>query len=375
MLRRLDALIFRELFGPWVFGVVMYTLLIVAATFLGRISDYLSQGLNPMTVLLFLGLNLPGVMVKTFAMAMLLAGLLAFGRLSSDSEIIAVRAAGVSLFRIMVPVAIFALAVAVAAFAINEIWVPRASMETLRLQSKIERNLKGNLQRVVGYPLEERGKLRGILTARDLNLETRTLREATIQLFNADGRVEQYLTAVAMQIEPQLIAKGQGWRIVGGATITSRDGSKYIQVDGDVWPSDFPRPNVSAEALLTDKVSNLDVFSMSEIKREIEKEKAAENPRRDKIANYEFGYWNKIGLPLAAVIFGLLGAPLGIQNRRTGTASGFAISVGISFLYIMLANTLNTFAMNGAIPAFVASFTPLVIGLIVSCIIIWRRNS
>jgi lipopolysaccharide export system permease protein len=375
MLRRLDALIFRELFGPWVFGVVMYTLLIVAATFLGRISDYLSQGLNPMTVLLFLGLNLPGVMVKTFAMAMLLAGLLAFGRLSSDSEIIAVRAAGVSLFRIMVPVAIFALAVAVAAFAINEIWVPRASMETLRLQSKIERNLKGNLQRVVGYPLEERGKLRGILTARDLNLETRTLREATIQLFNTDGRVEQYLTATSMQIEPNLIAKGQGWRIVGGATITSRDGSKFVQVDGDVWPSDFPRPNVSAEALLTDKVSNLDVFSMSEIKREIEKEKAAENPRRDKIANYEFGYWNKIGLPLAAVIFGLLGAPLGIQNRRTGTASGFAISVGISFLYIMLANTLNTFAMNGAIPAFVASFTPLVIGLIVSCIIIWRRNS
>jgi lipopolysaccharide export system permease protein len=375
MLRRLDALIFRELFGPWVFGVVMYTLLIVAATFLGRISDYLSQGLNPMTVLLFLGLNLPGVMVKTFAMAMLLAGLLAFGRLSSDSEIIAVRAAGVSLFRIMVPVAIFALAVAVAAFAINEIWVPRASMETLRLQSKIERNLKGNLQRVVGYPLEERGKLRGILTARDLNLETRTLREATIQLFNTDGRVEQYLTATSMQIEPNLISKGQGWRIVGGATITSRDGSKFVQVDGDVWPSDFPRPNVSAEALLTDKVSNLDVFSMSEIKREIEKEKAAENPRRDKIANYEFGYWNKIGLPLAAVIFGLLGAPLGIQNRRTGTASGFAISVGISFLYIMLANTLNTFAMNGAIPAFVASFTPLVIGLIVSCIIIWRRNS
>lgn len=375
MLRRLDALIFRELFGPWVFGVVMYTLLIVAATFLGRISDYLSQGLNPMTVLLFLGLNLPGVMVKTFAMAMLLAGLLAFGRLSSDSEIIAVRAAGVSLFRIMVPVAIFALVVAVAAFAINEIWVPRASMETLRLQSKIERNLKGNLQRVVGYPLEERGKLRGILTARDLNLETRTLREATIQLFNTDGRVEQYLTATSMQIEPNLISKGQGWRIVGGATITSRDGSKFVQVDGDVWPSDFPRPNVSAEALLTDKVSNLDVFSMSEIKREIEKEKAAENPRRDKIANYEFGYWNKIGLPLAAVIFGLLGAPLGIQNRRTGTASGFAISVGISFLYIMLANTLNTFAMNGAIPAFVASFTPLVIGLIVSCIIIWRRNS
>jgi lipopolysaccharide export LptBFGC system permease protein LptF len=248
-------------------------------------------------------------------------------------------------------------------------------METLRLQSKIERNLKGNLQRVVGYPLEERGKLRGILTARDLNLETRTLREATIQLFNTDGRVEQYLTATSMQIEPNLISKGQGWRIVGGATITSRDGSKFVQVDGDVWPSDFPRPNVSAEALLTDKVSNLDVFSMSEIKREIEKEKAAENPRRDKIANYEFGYWNKIGLPLAAVIFGLLGAPLGIQNRRTGTASGFAISVGISFLYIMLANTLNTFAMNGAIPAFVASFTPLVIGLIVSCIIIWRRNS
>jgi lipopolysaccharide export system permease protein len=127
--------------------------------------------------------------------------------------------------------------------------------------------------------------------------------------------------------------------------------------------------------ILTDKVSNLDVFSMSQIQNEIEKEKRKPKPRKDKIGNYEYGYWNKIALPLAALIYGLLGAPLGIRNARTGTATGFALSVAIIFAYVTIGNTLNVYAMAGKIPAFVASFTPLVIGLIFSGVIMWRRNA
>jgi lipopolysaccharide export system permease protein len=70
----------------------------------------------------------------------------------------------------------------------------------------------------------------------------------------------------------------------------------------------------------------------------------------------------------------LLGAPLGIRNVRTGAATGFALSIAIIFGYILLANVMSVWAQGGAIPAYVASFTPLVIGLVAAGVIIWRRN-
>ena len=60
-------------------------------------------------------------------MAMLLAGLLAYGRLSGDSEIVALRAAGASIARIVAPAGLMAILVAVVAFAVDETMVPWAA--------------------------------------------------------------------------------------------------------------------------------------------------------------------------------------------------------------------------------------------------------
>ena len=103
---------------------------------------------------------------------------------------------------------------------------------------------------------------------------------------------------------------------------------------------------------------------------------AAQDPTFEagKYVNLQFWLYNKFALPLAAIVFGLLGAPLGIRNARTGTAAGFAIGVAIIFGYFMLVNILNNFAMGGAMPAWAASFAPLVIGLGFAVFIMWRRN-
>ncbi len=112
-MKRLDALITKELMGPWVFGVAIFTVLILAGTYLFRITDYFVKGVGFFTVAELTTLLLPGIMAKTFPMAVLLATLLSFGRLSSDSEIVAIKACGTSLMRVMYPVGMFGLIVAV----------------------------------------------------------------------------------------------------------------------------------------------------------------------------------------------------------------------------------------------------------------------
>ncbi len=365
----------KELIGPWVFGVAMFTVLIMAASYLFKASDFLVNGISGLTVLQFILLNLPAVMVKTFAMAVLLASLLAFGRLSSDSEIVAIRAAGVSVYRIMLPVAMFSFVMAIIAFGINETIVPAASMQTYRMESEIAKGLKGKVDRVMGYPIEDKGVLKAVVNAKSISIETRTMDEALVASIGKDGKFEYYMRATQLEFDPMRVKDGTGWRIRGGATLTSVDGSNVVHITDDAWPGNIPSLNASPLDILTDKVNNLDVFSMSQILREIDKERAKAQPRKEKIANYQFGYWNKIALPLAALIYGLLGAPLGIRNARTGTATGFALAVAIIFAYVTISNTLNVYAMGGAIPAYVASFAPLIIGLICSGVIMWRRNA
>ena len=62
-------------------------------------------------------------------------------------------------------------------------------------------------------------------------------------------------------------------------------------------------------------------------------------------------------------------------DEGTGTAAGFALAVGIIFGYMMLSQFMNVWAQGGFIPAYAASFAPVVLGFIASWIIMWRRNA
>lgn len=378
-MKRLDKLILKEIIGPWLFGVALFGSLLFAGTYLGRVADYVAKGVPGSMIGQFAILILPAILVQTFAMSMLLASLLSFGRLSSDSEIVAVRAAGVSLFRIIAPVSGFALTVALVSFVTNETIVPAAAKRSTSLLSEIARTLDSTNFRATSYPIREDGKLKGMVVAKDFVPSLGELRGATVIAYDKDGKPAGYLYANNLQFDPELFESGSGWRIRGGAVMLKADGSERIEILDEAWPQGFLQPNFSADALLNKALDKFETLSMRELKEVIEREKSADPDARTlkvkDLRNYEYGYWNKIALPLAALIFGTLGAALGIRNHRTGTAAGFALAVGIIFGYFTIANFMNVWALNGAIPPYVASFSPVAIGFIASVIIIWRRNA
>src|SRR6266436_5889513 len=77
--------------------------------------------------------GLPMLMTQTLPMSVLLGSLLAFGRLSGDSEHVALYAGGISFYRVVRPVAWIGLAVSIIAFAWDEIVVPPSAREFFKL--------------------------------------------------------------------------------------------------------------------------------------------------------------------------------------------------------------------------------------------------
>lgn len=368
-MKRVDRLISSELVGPWFFGVAIFTVLIMAGTYLFRITDYIVSGISPFVVLELTGLLLPGIMAKTFPMALLLATLLAFGRLSGESEIVALKAAGVALGRMMAPVAIFGLLVALLAFGFNELIVPNAALRATQLQAEIASRLQDVRAKPTFYAQTEAGRVVALISAADFDLVRRTLRRANVVTFDRNG--EPLFIVLADEL---FYTDENNWRMRGMVRVLAADGQFGITIPDGAWPKQIRPFEFKPEDILAQNLRDLDSFSMREIRAQIET--ASRNPTFDRgqLANLEFGYWNKIALPLAAIVFGLLGAPLGIRNHRTSAAAGFWQSVIIIFGYMILTNLMATAAIRGTIAPYYASFTPTALGLLGALILMHVKN-
>lgn len=368
-MKRVDRLILGEMFSPWAFGVAIFTVLILAGSLLFEMTRYLSQGISPLVMGQLLALLMPGVLAKTFPMAVLLATLLAFGRLSGDSEIVALKAGGISVPRMMAPVAVFGFIVFLTAFFFNETLVPGASLRAMQIRVAIDDEIRGRSDRPTFYPIFEDGRLATMVVAQDFNIAQQTLRNATVVAMDEQSRPSFYLFTPEMRFTDEY-----QWRIKGPAKLIPVGSGITVTLTGDLFPPEVPSPDVTPETLIAQMLRDNDALSMRQIAAQIETLRENPKSRLSQVANLEFGFWNKVAVPLAALVFGLVGAPLGIRSHRAGTSTGFWMSVLIIFGYMLLANMMAIYAQGGQVPPFVASFLPIGVGLGAAIVLIRHRN-
>lgn len=374
-MKRLDRLVFREMLGPWFFGVAIFSSLIFASLLLMKITDWIVQGVSAGFIFNIVVLLLPGILVKTFSMAMLLAALLAFGRLSNDSEIVAVRAAGASLFQVMRPVVILSFLVALLSFAVNEIVVPAASYQATALQSRLTKNIGRTDAKPVHIVIPQKDGSVAYVGALDFDIGSQTLQTVHVVTYQKNEETSELDWTYVMQANELRYEGENAWTVRGGYQLLSADGKDVISSKGNLWPSQISPPKFTPQNLLAGIANDLDAFSITQIAQEIRQMKAQPTPDWRQIRNLEFGFYNKIALPLSVVIFALLGAPLGIRNHRAGVATGFALSIALSFAYLMIVNFMAVYSRAGHIPPYVASFAPVALGLIAACVTIYKKNA
>lgn len=366
-MRVIDRLILQELIGPFAFGVLLFTVLFFAGGSLFQLTEYVVRGASLWTVGRMVLLSLPQIMVKTFPMAMLLSSLLSFGRLSSESEIVALYAAGYSLWRIVTPVLAMGAVVSLSAMAFNELVVPPATAEMWRLRTAVLRQIGERAQPVTQTVMRE-GKVETVITAQGgVDLQAGILYDVTAVQF---ARASQ-------SWHPVLIIYARRAKWLGGREWDLYDGY-WMTGDGRIR-AEFTRTTTrvlrggirkSLREIETDLVPDPDSRSFRQTLERIRRyQRAGEDTRQMQVELY-----NKISLPLASLIFGCVGAPLGIRRQRSTAAAGFALSIVIIFLYWAMAQYLFILGRGGSVPPLVASFLPDALGAVAGIVILWRRS-
>ncbi len=127
VVNRLDRYVISETLGPLALGFSIYTF-IMLVRFLFRSADMIiRRGLAASEVGRLVLYTLPNIVVLTIPMALLFAILIAIGRLASDSELVAMRACGISLFTLYRPILLLSAVLASANVYVSAYMLPRAN--------------------------------------------------------------------------------------------------------------------------------------------------------------------------------------------------------------------------------------------------------
>ena len=370
----MDRYIAWELILPFLFGVGAFSSLGVSVGALFDLIRRVTESGLPMSIAakVFL-LKFPEFVSYSFPMATLLANLMAYSRLSSDSELTALKACGVSVYRMIVPALLLCVAVTGLTFMFNELIVPSANYQaTLTLEKALneekpsfqENNVLYQEFKKVDQPNGDSiDQLSRLFYAK--RFDGRQMQGLTVLDFSQEGLSQIVSSKTAVWNPSQNI-----WDFFDGTIyVVSADGSFRNIVTFKNQQLQLPREPLD----LASKRRDYDEMNIAQSKEYLALLEKGGN--EDKIQKLKVRIQQKYALPFVCLSFGLVGAALGTKlNRRTGRATGFAISIIIIFAYYLLAFISSAIAQRGIIPPFVGAWLPNFFGLAAAAILLTRSS-
>ncbi len=361
-IRILDRYIFREVVLTFVFGICAFSAVFIGSGTLFRIAQYITDyGASLASVIKIFVYGLPGIIIWTFPMSMLLAVLLTFGRLSSSSEITAMKSCGIGFSRIAAPAILLGCIVSIGAVIFNEAVVPWANTSYNNvLNYEIRGNLEMKSQEHLVFKEIHDGQIRKLVYARDYVADTETMHGVSLQEYNKDGQVQHVENAEYAQWRNNV------WTLYNGMIYDVEDDERMhtMRFESQSLPiSASPRQIVRAQ-------KRPDEMTMRELKEQI---KIMQN-QFAKTSELETELYQRITVPMASLIFALIGVPLGLQPTRNSSSMGFAMSVIIIFLYYAMMTMANALGRGDIITPMFAVWIPNIVGLVAG-IFLMRRAS
>jgi len=362
---RIDRYIFREVGTPALLGVFLFLTVLLVNSFF-KLAELAVQHSVPLPIILRLLLYLlPTLLTMTIPMAVLLGVLVGLSSLSARSELVALKACGVSDLRLLGPVILVGLMGAAASAWLYLVLVPLWNQAHVDLRLEIART--ADITSVVKPRVFYEGLPGLVLYADDVSADGRTLHHLFLyREASPPQRPEEevYLAPKA------LLDKGADGKIRielhdGTQHRMGEDPSAYETVRFQKYLLTQDPARKAAHAGLVRSSKGPRQMNLRELHRALDlaDEHRSEVVRERRRRLFQVEIQKRFALPLAAVVFALLAFPLGGSIKRGGRASGFAISLGIILAYWVIISYGEDRAIQGGISPWLGVWLPNVIFL------------
>jgi LPS export ABC transporter permease LptF/LPS export ABC transporter permease LptG len=333
--RLIDRYIVREMLAPSAIGLLVFTFVLLIDQIPRLLAVLVARSADVTTILrVFLNL-LPSILAVTIPMAFLLGVLLAFGRMASDSEIVALRAVGVSPLRLLAPVMMLAAAMTALTFYINAVALPRAnqahreivfSLVVTKARTDVKARtftdslLPGRMMLYVQDIEPDTGRWKNLLIH-----DTRDVRETKLILAKTGELVVDRERQIAR------IELGPGRQ----HSFFPADPREYNRTAFASMGWDLPVDEFfpDRKKLLLSKGDR--EMTLPELGDRIAEMRAQHQPRVE-WGRFSVEWHKKFAIPAACLVFGLLGLALSLGSKKEARSSAFALSIAVIFVYYVL---------------------------------------
>ena len=428
-MRLISRYFIREMIMPFFFSLLMITFLLFINFLLRAIDRFLGKGLDVLTILEYLFLNLAWIIALSVPMAVLLSTLMTFGRLSEDNEINAMRASGISFLSIIRAPIIFGITVATLLVIFNNFILPDMNFHARLLSGDIYRKRPGMniepgvfLDNLPDYSMIVGGKNGELMS--DVRIFSKGQQESQTSIHSKTGNLSTLSDAFLLtlfdgeihEIEnkdyanyrriifethkiiipaddillnrrdssnrtdremtvPMIMDKVNSYEKKLRVVRTRLKGAFYRTLGDSLLPNSIEeglaivsnvRDSIESDTTLAKGTLHKKNRQLRSLERQIKNEFGLITSYLKGRNKYTVEAHKKFSIPFACILFVLLGAPLGVMAKKGGFAISTSLSFGFFLLYYILLIGGEELADRNQVTPEVGMWAPNIVLLIIA---------
>ena len=339
----------KELFMYFLVAFLFFFVVFFANQILLFVQKVLAQRAPVAQVLKLMLYSLPAVISQSAPFATLVGFLMCLGRISSDNEVLILRATGNSYVTILIPVLTLGLVISVFSFFVNDYLLPLGNLKFNRLQREI-------IQKKPTVEIEPN--------------TVKKLKDTTLVIGNVvDNDVEDLVLFDSSDNSQRIIIAGRS-----SVVPSNEDGILMKITMDDSQVIMFDKSDRKKYDVLTSEVSNLNIFDTDvfgkadiqpremtayDLKRKINNLRNIEHSSKRQINQYVMEYYKKFSVPFGSIFFAMLALPLAlIFGKHNGLTIGLVLGLLICFIYWFLHLYGQIFSVRRGWPGFWTMWGP-----------------
>ena len=359
----LDRWLLKELLGPLLFFIALFTLLLLTGGVMFELVRQMVDKNLPITVaaqvLLF---SIPRWLAFSVPIGTLMASLFVFTRLSANNELTALRSLGITTKRIISAALSLSMVMTLFTFVLNDAVVPRseryAEVSLKKALGKSIASEKGSNiifsnfgEKIKSDGEKDRDALLQLFYAR--NFEDDQMLDVTVLDFTKPGLSQMLIAERAIWNESQA-----SWDFLDGHILTMAANGSSTKANFDRYVYPLGSGPVKLAGIEKDAV-NMTVAEALQAQRLYEEAGSIKEARKIRVRIQE-----KFTVPMACLVFGLFGATLGAQpSYRSSRSFSFVLTLGIIAVYYVIGFSFSSLGVKGTLPPILAAWLPVMLSL------------
>ena len=347
----LDRYLIREYIKAFLVGFIFFSALVVLVRLLDKDIKYFDEDTTYFTAVKIVFLQAPRRIMEIVPVSGFVAIFFVLGRMVRNNEFVAMKAGGISVYRILTPVILITLVLCV----LFSVFYNRIASPAYHQANLLQKKVGPTFRRYIPFI----GKGNRVFYLNSIKLTEKNIRGMTIWESSEDGLIDRNIYA------KQATWTDTHWVLTNGHI-------RYFEDENEVGFETFDKKSIERyeepERLIgSDKDPR--AMTIKELKEQIAyKKEAGQISRIEQVKLH-----HKMAYPFAAVVVVMLGAPIAVRFGKAGFFAGLVIAFFLVFIYWAISfATLEGLSENGKLHPFLACWGANIIYGIVGTLLIWR---